>query len=113
MWGNHHGIRIDDQTLGSVSYTIDNDTSIISKNNTTRLQLQSSTLDANVESCLKSPSIYTVEKVVNDRVDKKGNRQFLVKWLNYSDKYQSWEPEENIFDRSVITEYFHARGKRR
>lgn len=51
--------------------------------------------------------IYTVERVVDKR--RSGGRvQYLVKWLNYADEDNTWEPVENILDQSIINEYEEA-----
>lgn len=40
---------------------------------------------------------YSVEKILKTRT-KKGKKEYLIKWLNYSDKFNSWEPAENIIN---------------
>ena len=67
-------------------------------------------MDANVR--LDSPSVYTVEKVLNERVNK-GKKEFLVKWLNYGPEHQSWEPESNIYDHSIISEFYRRKAERK
>lgn len=42
-----------------------------------------------------SEKVYYVEKILDFRV--RGNiREYLLKWRNYSKKYNTWEPEENL-----------------
>ena len=51
--------------------------------------------------------IYQVERILKERI-RRGKRQFYVKWLGYSSRHNTWEPEENILDPRLI-EAFHAR----
>jgi ribosomal protein L19 len=39
--------------------------------------------------------VLKVEKIVKKRT-RGGKKQVLVKWLRWPDKYNSWEPEENV-----------------
>lgn len=42
--------------------------------------------------------IYTAEKLLKRRrIGKKA--EYLVKWLKWDEKYNTWEPECNILDR--------------
>ncbi|KIY49648.1 hypothetical protein FISHEDRAFT_40970 [Fistulina hepatica ATCC 64428] len=36
---------------------------------------------------------YIVDRIVKDKIDEKGNRLFLVRWLHYSPKDDTWEEE--------------------
>jgi hypothetical protein len=38
---------------------------------------------------------YIAEKIVADRL-MSGKREYLVKWQGYADKYNTWEPLENL-----------------
>ena len=40
---------------------------------------------------------FKIEKILKRRT-RKGKKEVLVKWLRWPDKYNSWEPEENIAD---------------
>ena len=40
-------------------------------------------------------TIYSVEKIIKTRT-RKGKKEYLIKWLNYSNKFNSWEPAENF-----------------
>ena len=57
--------------------------------------------------------VYTVDKLLNCRVRKRGNgsryKQYLVRWVGYSAAHDTWEPEENILDTRLI-EAFEARA---
>lgn len=50
-----------------------------------------------------------VERIVDVRVTKVGNVEFLIKWSGLGDKENSWEPEDHILDDSLIDEYMKAR----
>ena len=44
-----------------------------------------------------SENLYRIEKVLKKR-KKNGKTEYFVKWLNYTEKYNSWVPEEDIKD---------------
>uniref|UniRef100_A0A6M2DFS2 Putative heterochromatin protein 1-beta n=1 Tax=Xenopsylla cheopis TaxID=163159 RepID=A0A6M2DFS2_XENCH len=46
-------------------------------------------------------NIYMIEKIIKKRI-LKGETQYLIKWLNYSNKYNSWEPKENVMCPDLI-----------
>lgn len=48
--------------------------------------------------------IFTVEKIVahEERID---GHYYLVKWKNWDDTYNSWEPAHNILDEKIIRAY--------
>ena len=39
---------------------------------------------------------YVVEHILHKRVTKKGELEYFIKWEGYSNKYNSWEPKENL-----------------
>ena len=41
----------------------------------------------------------------------RGQREYLVKWEGYDDSANTWEPEENFEDISVIQEYSKSCSK--
>ncbi|KAL5258881.1 hypothetical protein ACHWQZ_G009369 [Mnemiopsis leidyi] len=47
------------------------------------------------------PTVYTVEKILKKR-KRQGSTEYLVKWKNYTTKWNTWEPEENILDKQLI-----------
>lgn len=55
-------------------------------------------------------SVYIVEKIVNHECAAKGQMRFLVRWKDWSPKYDTWEPEANLIMSSanclLIMEYF-------
>lgn len=49
---------------------------------------------------------YEVERVIDSRIDKKGKREYKVKWTGWADEFNTWEPEvhlNNSFD--LITDF--------
>lgn len=49
-------------------------------------------------------NVYMVEKILKKRIVK-GDTQYLIKWQNYSNKYNSWEPQENLMCPELIKSY--------
>jgi len=49
-------------------------------------------------------STYTVEKILEMK-KKKGVRMFLVKWKGYGHSQNTWEPESNFLNKSVVNEF--------
>ncbi|CAF1578161.1 unnamed protein product [Adineta steineri] len=47
---------------------------------------------------------YTVERLLKRR-KRKGRIEYLVKWKHYDRSHNSWEPEGNILDKSLIESY--------
>ncbi|TNN14743.1 Chromobox protein 8 [Schistosoma japonicum] len=59
----------------------------------------------------RTSGVYRVEHLVGKRI--RGNRvEYLVKWKNWSDAHNTWEPEKNILDKRLI-ESFEKREKRK
>ena len=48
---------------------------------------------------------FEVERIIDERTDKKGRREFLVRWVGYSAEDDSWEPEAGFLDREPIDLY--------
>ena len=71
--------------------------------------------DAQVETKwnMKKEDEYDVEKILDKRKIK-GKTQYLVKWLEYEDKENSWEPAENLSPKTVgkIEEYWQKCQKK-
>ena len=63
--------------------------------------------DALLPEVPSSHDIYQVEHILKECV-RQGKPQFYVKWLGYSSRHNTWEPEENILDPRLIVA-FHAR----
>ncbi|XP_002737498.1 uncharacterized protein LOC100369045 [Saccoglossus kowalevskii] len=47
--------------------------------------------------------VYEAERLLRKRT-RKGAVEYLVKWKGWSNKYNSWEPEENILDPQLMEE---------
>jgi hypothetical protein len=45
---------------------------------------------------------YEVERIVAERVDERGLREYLVLWVGYGLTDASWEPEENLANAPVV-----------
>merc|ERR1712042_345356 len=48
--------------------------------------------------------VFAAEKISKRRV-RQGTTEFLVKWKGWSQKYCTWEPEENILDPRLIQQF--------
>ena len=48
--------------------------------------------------------VFAAEELCKKRV-KGGRVEYLVKWKGWSVKHNSWEPEENILDPRLISQY--------
>ena len=48
---------------------------------------------------------YEVEKVISHK-GAKGKEKYLVKWKNYSEKHNTWEPAENFNDKKLLRKYW-------
>ncbi len=53
-------------------------------------------LPALVEVDLEAEEHWEVEAILADWVAKKGNREYLVRWKNFSPRFDSWEPEQKF-----------------
>ncbi|THD23310.1 putative Polycomb group protein Pc [Fasciola hepatica] len=59
----------------------------------------------------RKSDVYRVERLVAKRT--RSNRvEYLVKWKNWSEAHNTWEPEKNILDRRLI-DSFERREKRK
>lgn len=53
---------------------------------------------------MSNSNVYTAERIINERV-RNGVTQYLIKWKGYPHSQNTWEPFENILDRSLISAY--------
>merc|ERR1711864_49955 len=49
---------------------------------------------------------YEVEKILDKRVEKGGYTEYLVKWRNYEEGENTWEPVDNLGDAEVAIKAF-------
>lgn len=49
-------------------------------------------------------NVYTAESII-DKKTRNGVTLYLIKWKGYSRRDSTWEPVENIIDRSLLTAY--------
>ncbi|KAL5258882.1 hypothetical protein ACHWQZ_G009369 [Mnemiopsis leidyi] len=68
---------------------------------TSELRLESGGSDPTFYNGGSDPTVYTVEKILKKR-KRQGSTEYLVKWKNYTTKWNTWEPEENILDKQLI-----------
>ena len=54
-------------------------------------------------------SEYQVESIKAKRVSNKGNVQYLVKWKNFPESQNTWEPESNLKTCKDMIREFHQR----
>ncbi|XP_072394665.1 chromobox protein homolog 1-like [Diabrotica undecimpunctata] len=48
---------------------------------------------------------YTVEKIIDSRINERGVKEYLLKWIGYDHKDNTWEPEGHLDCPSLIKEY--------
>uniref|UniRef100_A0A182S5J2 Chromo domain-containing protein n=1 Tax=Anopheles maculatus TaxID=74869 RepID=A0A182S5J2_9DIPT len=48
--------------------------------------------------------VYAAEKIMKKRV-RAGKAEYQVKWKGWSQRHNTWEPEENILDQRLIEMY--------
>ncbi|RVE69492.1 hypothetical protein OJAV_G00078300 [Oryzias javanicus] len=56
-------------------------------------------------------SVFAAESIIKRRI-RRGRWEYLVKWKGWSQKYSTWEPEENILDERLFAA-FEEREKER
>ncbi len=55
---------------------------------------------------LNGETVFTVEKILNHRTGRRKNmKEFLVRWEGYDPANDSWEPEANIHDPTLVQDY--------
>ncbi|KAJ1530981.1 hypothetical protein ONE63_005817 [Megalurothrips usitatus] len=55
--------------------------------------------------------VYAAERIMKKRI-RRGKAEYLVKWKGWSQKHNTWEPEENILDGRLIDSFEESELKR-
>lgn len=53
-----------------------------------------------------SDQIFEIDTILDDNGIKSKNRQYLIRWKGFSNKYNTWEREENIYHYAIIKQYW-------
>ena len=59
---------------------------------------------------IEDNKIYYVEKIINKKIEN-NKTIYLVKWKDYSSKYNTWEPEENLQEAKELIHEFNTKNK--
>ena len=97
----------DDQEEGDDNSSNDGINDICNGDVVSRINTQDS-----VKPLLDSPSkfdgkgtIFTVERIIDNRVLKNGAKEYLIKWKGFNDEENTWENERNILDTNILRKY--------
>eukprot|EP00036_Acanthoecidae_sp_10tr_P009183 CAMPEP_0182918662 /NCGR_PEP_ID=MMETSP0105_2-20130417/2235_1 /TAXON_ID=81532 ORGANISM="Acanthoeca-like sp., Strain 10tr" /NCGR_SAMPLE_ID=MMETSP0105_2 /ASSEMBLY_ACC=CAM_ASM_000205 /LENGTH=590 /DNA_ID=CAMNT_0025055777 /DNA_START=477 /DNA_END=2249 /DNA_ORIENTATION=+ len=55
------------------------------------------------------PNVFVVEAIVGTQMHK-GRREYLVKWEGYGHQDNTWEPEENLMNNTILREWKRRKG---
>lgn len=57
---------------------------------------------------------YYVDKIIGKKISKSGQVSYLVKWLDYSKKYNSFEPRENLMEDcpNLVNEFENSKTQK-
>jgi hypothetical protein len=53
--------------------------------------------------------MYTVEKILDKKVNKSGKNEYLVKWVGWNINESTWEPEANLVTVSEMVKEFNKK----
>ncbi|CAL4060098.1 unnamed protein product, partial [Meganyctiphanes norvegica] len=93
----------------------DNEDEIDSSQRELEKQLDMQKIPENIEKINKSSEapddeIFQIEKILKHR-DRDDKREYLIKWLGYSSKHNTWEPEENLLGGKTLLKTYYDRKK--
>jgi hypothetical protein len=54
---------------------------------------------------------FYVEAVLNHRGSTRKNMEFFIKWLNFDQTYNSWEPWNSLRDNEYVNQYLILIGQ--
>uniref|UniRef100_A0AAY5KJR3 Chromo domain-containing protein n=1 Tax=Esox lucius TaxID=8010 RepID=A0AAY5KJR3_ESOLU len=52
--------------------------------------------------------VFAAESIIKRRI-RRGRMEYLVKWKGWSQKYSTWEPEDNILDARLLAGFEERR----
>ena len=52
-----------------------------------------------------SSDLFFVDHICDERAALRGTKEYLVRWLGWGAEHDSWEPERNIHDKSLIADF--------
>jgi len=60
----------------------------------------------------EQPEEYTVERIVDRRVNEDGTVEYLLKWNGFDDKDNTWEPESHLDCPGLVAKFEEERAER-
>ncbi|XP_048847486.1 chromobox protein homolog 8-like [Brienomyrus brachyistius] len=63
-----------------------------------------SEIEVNMELSAVGERVFAAESIIKRRI-RRGRMEYLVKWKGWSQKYSTWEPEENILDERLLAAF--------
>lgn len=48
---------------------------------------------------------FEVDRIIDVHTKKNGKKEFLIRWKGYSEKHDTWEPEDNLNCPEIISKY--------
>uniref|UniRef100_A0A8C2DGY9 Chromobox homolog 8a (Pc class homolog, Drosophila) n=1 Tax=Cyprinus carpio TaxID=7962 RepID=A0A8C2DGY9_CYPCA len=61
-------------------------------------------VEVNMELSAVGERVFAAESIIKRRI-RRGRMEYLVKWKGWSQKYSTWEPEENILDDRLFAAF--------